>query len=618
MDNRSPSDAGFDWHIERTSQLRDMSRFSGELDRALSLRTRTPSVRASAARLREQWERLKRRIDGRTARLNEQWDSRSDEVERLRLERERLLALVELDDHLAASDDLEAVLLETLRCVSRSLACDGVLIVLYDVAGQTWRSATPRYRGGRGRLWPAAADRELADSLAAGARTGRCINIDGRPVGTGPRERGRAGHWLAVPVAYEDEFYGAVVTGRPITESGFAHDDEDALAAITRRLARVLAARIGVSARPVTGAGPKPEGFDQLWGQSAAFKQALALAANYALSDAPILIEGESGTGHESLARAIHRRSARAARPFVIVEAADLPEQVVADSLFGVTSTGPEGTVIERPGDLEMAEGGTLFLDEVAALGPVLQVRLLRYLREGTFERNEDRTPRKADVRLILSTTRDLDREVGDGRMRQDLYYLITVARLWLPPLRERGSDVVELARRFAQRVARKAGKAIDGIDVAAAHLLAAASYPDNVRQLAQIVERAVLLSKGPLIVTADLPDPMPGTAGQRPTAGEVSHAAAASQSVHAAVTAGVSGHYAKLKAAKKRAITAVEQAFVESVVETVGPNSSRAARHCGIHRAQWQRLAQAGTDTAPKKDRDDIHESGDTSKTDT
>jgi len=178
--------------------------------------------------------------------------------------------------------------------------------------------------------------------------------------------------------------------------------------------------------------------------------------------------------------------------------------------------------------------------------------------------------------------------------MRLDLYYLITVARLWLPPLRERGSDVVELARRFAQRAARKSGKPIDGIDVAAAHLLANASYPDNVRQLAQIIERAVLLSQGPLITTADLPDLMPGTVGPRPSAGELTYATTASQSVHAAFAAGANGHYAKLKAAKRRAIEAVEHAFVDAVVEAVGANSSRAARHCGIHRAQWQRLARA------------------------
>jgi DNA-binding NtrC family response regulator len=589
MDDRPSAVTEFDWHTERTSQMRDMSRFGGELDRALSLRTRTPSVRASAARLREQWERLKRRIDGRTARLNEHWDRHLEEFDRLRLEHDRLLALVELEDGLATIDDWEDIMAEGLRCVSRSLVCDGAMIVLYDIGGQTHRLGTPRQR--RARSWPPAADRELATALAAGARSGRRINLEGRPVGTGPRERSRCSHWLAVPVAYEDEQYGAVVTGRTIAESGFSADDETALLAITRRLGRVLADRVGVAARPSAAAGPKPEGFDELWGQAPPFKKALALAANYALSDTPVLVEGEPGTGRETLARAIHRRSARAEKPFVVVETTDLPEEVVADSLFGARQVALDGSVTERPGDLEMADGGTLFLDDVLALGPVLQVRLLRYLRERTFERNEDRTPRQADVRLILSTAQDLDRAVADGHLRQDLYYLITVARVGIPPLRERGSDIVELARRFAQVAARKSGKAIDGIDVAAAHMIGSASYPDNVRQLQQIIERAVLLSHGPLLTPDDLPDPMPQTGTPRLAGGEESYATAVTQAVRSAMAAGTDGHYRKFKAAKKAALAVVERAFVDAVVAAVGPKASHATRHCGIHRAQWQRL---------------------------
>lgn len=589
MEKESLPVPDFDWHDEQTSQQRDVTRFAGDLDRVLSIRSRTPAVRQAADRLRDHWERLRRRLEGRIARLGDYQDRQIELVERLRRQRDRLRALVDLDERLGSTEHMEAVLGGTLRCVERTVPCDGAQVILHDVAGSTRRAGSDR---GRGRHWPPVVDRELADILAAGARGGRRIILEGRPVGTGPRERGRVAHWVAVPVRFEGELYGAILAGRTLAEIGFVRDDADALDAVGRHLGKFLAARVGVAARPSLPDSGRPEGFEQLWGSAPALKRAIALGANYAFSDTPILIEGEPGTGRETLARAIHKRSQRAERPFLVVKSSGLPEDIVTQSLFGVNSVGPDGRVTERAGDLELADGGTVFLEELATLGAVQQVRLIRYLREGVFEREGDRTLRRADVRLIIASQESVEKALAGGELRQDLYYLITVARIGLPPLRERGGDIVELARRMAQTAARRSGKTIDGIDLAAAHHLASGSYPGNVRQLAQIIERAVLLSNGPLLTMADLPEM---AVGMTPVTGESSTAiaSAAAQAVRAAAAAGTRGDYRRLKSAKRAATQAVERAFVETVLAAVGENRAKAARHCGMHRAQWQRLAR-------------------------
>ena len=605
MDTRPQPAPEFDWHTEQSGQRRDLVRFDAELDRALAMKSRTPAGRATAAQLREHWERLKRRVDGRWARSVEVWDRQIENVERLRRERDRLLAIVEFEEQLVGDADLESAMKLMLHCVRRSVACDGATVAISESSGQTRRVGTDR---GHGRTWPPVADQELVEVLLAASRGGQRIIIEGRPVGTGPRERGRNSHWLAVRIVHGDQVYGSLTAGRLITDRGFSAEEAAALDAIAARLARFLTAKVGVAARPVIEAGPKPEGFEHLVGQATAFRKAVALAANYAASDTPVLIEGELGTGRRTLARAIHLRSFRAERSFVAVTTANLPEEAVVRSLFGIRLVSPEGIVDERPGDLELADGGTLFLDEVTAFSAVTQVRLLRLLQEGTYEREGDRTPRRSNVRLILATTADLDRAVGAGTFRADLYYPITVARVPVPPLRERGSDILELARRFVQMAARKAGRTVDGIDIDAARVLSAGTYPGNVGQLMQIIERAVLLAKGSLITTADLPPAMPTTLAPVLPPESSSWATDAAASVRSASAAGKAGDYTQMMRAKKGAVASVERAFVEAVVGHVGHNWARAARHCGIHRAQWQRLLRVLPLGTARSVREEVH----------
>ncbi|HUU46321.1 MAG TPA: sigma 54-interacting transcriptional regulator [Acidobacteriota bacterium] len=597
MNQPSSSEPRFDWQTEQTGQKRDLSRFTTELGRVLVLRGSSASAKKTAARVRERWENLVRRIEGRWARGREGWDRLTEWIERLQSERTLLDGLVAYDERLEAAPDIETILEATLQVVTVAVPGDGAMVDLLDLGGQSRQVVTERRRG---RKWPAVGDRDLARRLAAGAGEGTRIVIEGRPVGAAPRDQGRAAHWLAVGVIHEGAAYGAIVVGRRATDDGFTDANVTALARIARRLGRALAARVGVGVRPVLGAGPKPDGFEHLWGESPAFRRALAMAARFALSDSPVVIEGELGTGRETLARAMHSRSPRASHPFVVFRGTDLPEDIVARQMFGVVDHAADGTVSEHPGDLDLAEGGTLYIDELADLDLVAQVRLVRLLNEGTFERIGERRERTAGVRLVAATAVNLEEAVARGRVREDLYYQITGARITLPPLRERAGDIAELARRFAIAYGTKAGKTVEGIDSEAARVLAAARFPGNVQQLAHVIERAVYLAGGSLVGAADLPGEVgaPVVAAPVDATGWVEQAATA---IRQALAAGSAGDYQAFRRARRQGEQAVEGAFTAAVHKAVGRHPSRAAEHCRIHRAQWWRLVRSrgGADRA-------------------
>lgn len=594
MESRSGSNPEFDWRSEQSAQKRDLSRFGAELGRVLSLRAGVPAVRQTSARLRDRWEQLIRRLEGRWARGGDLWDRHAEQGEHLRRDSGVLETLIEYVEQLAAAGDVDQILLVTLQAVARAIACEGAMIYLADWGGQPRWQATQRRRG---RFWPPAADRELCEEIARGAHAGRRITIEGRPVKAGPQEQNRTAHWLGVGIHHGADAYGAIVIGSAATAEPFTEEEAVCLERVARFLAHALAARLGIGVRPALGVGTRPEGFEHLWGESSLFRQALALAMRFAQADSPVVIEGEMGTGRQTLARAIHRRSRRAERPFVVFRGSDLPEDVVARGLFGEMSVAPDGQKSENPGDLEMAEGGTLFIDDLAALDSLLQVRLLRVLSERVYERVGDRSPRHADVRLIMATSVPIEGLMSQGRLRQDLYYQITAARLSLTPLRERGGDAVELARRFAIAAGQKVGKSISGIDAEAARLLAAAPLPGNVRQLMQVVERAVLLATGPVITAADLPRDMTGRMATSPL--EVgAWTEQATRAVRQAGEAGHAGDYGQFRRARKLGIVALDAAFTASVLKAVGRHPSRAARHLGIHRAQWWRLWHGAQET--------------------
>jgi two-component system NtrC family response regulator len=246
--------------------------------------------------------------------------------------------------------------------------------------------------------------------------------------------------------------------------------------------------------------------FDQIVGESGKMQEVLSLVARIAPSDATVLIRGESGTGKELIAKAIHYNSPRRAQSFVKVNIAALPENLLESELFGHEKGAFTGAVEQRIGRFEAADGGTLFLDEIGDLPLALQVKLLRVLQEREVERVGSNNARPVDIRIIAATNQDLEKELEEKRFREDLYYRLNVVPIFLPPLRERREDIPPLIDFLLQKFAKQSGKEVKGVSREAMSLLIGYHYPGNIRELENILERAVLLTRYNLITLEDLP----------------------------------------------------------------------------------------------------------------
>jgi PAS domain S-box-containing protein len=234
--------------------------------------------------------------------------------------------------------------------------------------------------------------------------------------------------------------------------------------------------------------------FEEIVGASPALTAVLSRVSKVAGSDSTVLITGETGTGKELVARAIHRRSGRSSGAFVAVNCAAVPRDLMISDLFGHEKGAFTGAVQRRLGRFELADGGTLFLDEVGELSPEIQVALLRVLQEREFERVGGSQPIRVDVRVIAATHRDLNAEIERGKFREDLFYRLNVFPLEVPPLRERREDIPLLVNYFLDRYARKAGKSIRRVNKRALQHLQSYPWPGNVRELQNVIERSVIL----------------------------------------------------------------------------------------------------------------------------
>jgi len=237
--------------------------------------------------------------------------------------------------------------------------------------------------------------------------------------------------------------------------------------------------------------------FEEIVGSSPALQRVLAQVAKVAQTDATVLILGETGTGKELLARAVHKRSRRATGAFIGVNCAAIPPSLVASELFGHEKGAFTGAVQRRLGRFEAADGGTIFLDEIGELPPEAQVSLLRVLQEREIERVGSSHPIAVDVRVLAATNRDLEAAVERGTFREDLFYRLNVFPIRLPPLRERADDIPILVEYLVDRFAKQAGKTIRNIEKQTMQRLTAYEWPGNVRELQNVIERAVVLSEG-------------------------------------------------------------------------------------------------------------------------
>ncbi len=315
--------------------------------------------------------------------------------------------------------------------------------------------------------------------------------------------------------------------------------------------------------------------FSRIIAASPKMKSLLETLAMVAPSDATVLIMGESGTGKEVIANAIHHNSPRAGESFIKVACAAVPETLLESELFGHEKGAFTGAVARREGRFQLAHRGTIFLDEVGEMSPALQTKLLRVLQEKEFEPVGSTRTVKVDIRVIAATNRDLEKEVKEGRFREDLYYRLNVVPLVLPPLRERREDIPLLADHFLALFRDKNRKPIKAISGKALDLLVRYDWPGNVRELENVVERAVILARDEVLVPADLPPQIRMLSGGAEEAGF-------------AIPSGIS-------------LDDVERVLILKTLEETGGNRTRASEILGINRRPLQnKLKEYGLAVPP------------------
>jgi two-component system nitrogen regulation response regulator GlnG len=323
-------------------------------------------------------------------------------------------------------------------------------------------------------------------------------------------------------------------------------------------------------------------------GRSEPMQQVFKMIGQVAGTDATTLITGESGTGKELVARAIYHHSNRNSQPFLAVNCAAIPEQLLESELFGHERGAFTGATLQRIGKFEQCNGGTLFLDEIGDMTPATQTKILRVLQSGTFERVGGNTPLKVDVRIIAATNKPLEEAVAARQFREDLFYRLNVVRIHIPPLRERREDVRLLVNYFLKKFARDKETVPKSISTGVVKALEAYHWPGNVRELENIVRRALVVAKGDAILLSDLPTEI---------AGQSSAQNAIAPASSAPVTAGDPGvtdvvsltrklfQWAR-KDPKLKLIPAVERELVLQALKETSGNQVQAAKLLGITRA--------------------------------
>ena len=416
-------------------------------------------------------------------------------------------------------------------------------------------------------------ERFSADLGIAGQalRTGRPVSVEdvrqNRNFFAGIDEKTnlRTRSLIAAPLVHQDRALGVVEVLNPLKHAQFTRQDVELLQ-VFANIAAAAAANAQEYARLLKSNRAMREsmGSHEMIGRSAPLRQVIELCRKVAMSSANVLLCGETGTGKELAARAIHQFSSRRERPFIAINCAALPESLLESELFGHEKGAFTGATAQKLGRFELAEGGTLFLDEIGEISPAIQSKLLRALQEREFVRVGGTQTITSDARIVAATNRDLKQEMHAGRFREDLYYRLNVFPIHLPPLRERLEDLPLLAEAFVKQVAPSLGVTPPSVSAEAMACLVRYGWPGNVRELRNIIERATLLS-GQVIKPECLPP-------------EISHPSAPrlTRDLAAPVAATAAG---------ESVLAEHERTLLLRALQDHGWNQSAAARSLGISR---------------------------------
>jgi len=314
---------------------------------------------------------------------------------------------------------------------------------------------------------------------------------------------------MCVPLISQGDAIGALYVGNDEIKSLFHRRQLDLLTIYAAQASLILQNALLVSTlradKEKLSAELQDKRFGEIIGSCASMLDVFRKLQKVATTDISVLITGETGTGKELIARELHRRSQRARGPFVTVNCGAIPENLIESEMFGHVRGAFTGAVANRAGKFQQADGGSLFLDEVGELSPQLQVKLLRALQEKVVTRVGDGRPEKCDIRIIAATNRSLESMIKTGEFREDLYYRLNVVNLWLPPLRNRGDDVLIIAKVLLSKYAEEFGSKVKGFSPHAFAAIRKYPWPGNVRQLENRIKKALVLCDKPLIAPEDL-----------------------------------------------------------------------------------------------------------------
>ncbi len=327
--------------------------------------------------------------------------------------------------------------------------------------------------------------------------------------------------------------------------------------------------------------GSRSRRYTEIVGKGQRMQELQAVIAKVADAPSTVLIQGESGTGKELVATALHEQSWRKDKAFIKINCAAIPRELVEAELFGYERGAFTGAVQSKPGRFELADGGTLFLDEIGEIPIEMQVKLLRAIQESEFERVGGIKTTKVDVRLIAATSRDLSKEIAGGRFREDLYYRLNVVPIFLPALRERREDIALLVEHFRQKYNARLKKNVEQIEDEALAALAAYSWPGNIRELENVLERTILFAETPKIRLADLPASLRPKEGAAPGGGDLPS--------QATPPAGVQAAPGPLKEIVREQVQAIERDLIVRGLEVTGNNVTRTAKLLKISRKSLQ-----------------------------